>query len=383
MDRHWLRAGALLLVVPLAAGAADSGEAVHPEEVTPLVRATIRTDRPIIQSGRPVWVEFTLSNLTNDPLTLRVPNAPVDETAPAEMGLPLAHVFSGPGYSGVTVRDARGETFDASVALRPKGPTPAVRLAPHGTVGIRLDLTKYYESLLQRPGDYTLVWRPYDATVESVPLTLTLMAERQAVILTRQGKLTMRFYYDEAPVHVQNFIELVEQRFYDNLTFHRVVPGFLIQGGDPLGDGRGVRPDGKRLHAEFSRIPFDIGTVGMARSPRDPNSASCQFFICLSRQPSFDGQQTAFGYLVGDESFETLRQIAAVPIGPKEKPLKPVYIQTISLENVPPREREIAISSRPAASTVDRATGQGSSTRRPPPMGYAVTRRPTASQAAP
>ncbi len=303
-----------------------------------VVRATLRSNTPVVQVGAPIWVEFGLQNLTDRELTLRVPEASTDESGEPAMGLPLGHVFSGRGFSAVTIEDSYGERFDSQTGLRPKGAIPAIRLAPRGGVTLEVDLTRHYESL-QRPGKYKLTWRPYGGALVSEPLALTVLAERQAVILTDFGKMTIRFYYDKAPAHVQNFIELVEQRFYDNLTFHRVIPGGLIQGGDPRGDGHGIRKDGKRLKAEFSNIPFELGTVGMARSPRDPDSASCQFFICLGRQPSFDGQQTAFGYLVGDESFQTLSKLAAVPTGEKDRPRQPLFIRTISLENVPPRDR--------------------------------------------
>jgi cyclophilin family peptidyl-prolyl cis-trans isomerase len=199
-------------------------------------------------------------------------------------------------------------------------------------------VTQYYR-LLHQAGDYKLVWKPYNGAIESNPLTISIIGEQQAVIKTNYGNMTVRFYYDEAPEHVKNFIELVEKRFYNNLSFHRIIPGAIVQGGCPRGDGYGVRPDGKRLQAEFNDIPFKKGTVGMARSPKDPDSASCQFFICLSRQPSFDGEQTAFGYLVGEKSFEVLDKIANIDTtgSPKFRPLKDeaVYINTISLENVP------------------------------------------------
>ena len=217
------------------------------------------------------------------------------------MGLPLAHVFSGVGFSAVSIENVYGDRRDRQVAQRPRGPAPQVSLAPHGSVGTRVELTRYYDSL-RRPGKYTLIWRPYHGTVhESAPLSIHILPERQAVILTEFGNITLRFHYDEAPNHVANFIGLVQDKFYDGLKFNRVIPGGLIQGGDPRGDRKGVRPDGKRLKAEFSDIPFELGTVGMARSKDDPDSASCQFYICLSRQPAFDGNQTAFAYVVGDD----------------------------------------------------------------------------------
>ncbi len=376
-------------------GSVSPSRASHP--VTPLDRAeapptllvALDTDRPVVRMGRPVWVLFALANLTTEPITLEVPETePVQGGVTGGMGLPLEHVFSGERFSAITIEDEHNTVFGETVFVAPRGGVPPVRLAPCGSVGVRVELTKYYE-VLTRPGTYKLIWRPYHGTVVSAPLTITVMSEQQAVMVTDCGDITMRFYYDEAPHHVHNFTQLVGQSFYDNLTFHRVIPGGIIQGGDPRGDGYGIRPDGKRLKAEFSKIPFELGTVAMARSPRDPDSASCQFFICLSRQPSFDGRQTAFARVVGNKSFETLRQIAAIPTGPKDRPIKPVYIRAISLENVPARERESPSGSlgsgRPGGEPATRGYGRDGKllaprTSRPhrglePPL----TRRPIAT----
>ncbi len=344
-----------LWVIPSWAQTATRPAEVPGPDVGEVVKASLEAERSLVQAGHPVWVRLSLVNLTDRPVTLRVPELSSETAAGPEMGLPFEHIFSGPGFTGVLLEDDKGERHDSKVSIRPPANVPFIRLAPYGSVGLRVDLTKYYTSLL-RPGDYRLTWRPYNATISSSQVKIEVLAERQAMILTDLGKMTVRFYYDQAPHHVANFIELIEERFYDNLTFNRIVPGGLIQGGDPLDNRRGVRKDGKRLKAEFSSIPFELGTVGMARSPHDPDSASSQFFICLNRQPSLDGQQTPFGYLVGDESFETLRKIAAVPTtiknGMEDYPRKPVFIRAVSLENVPNRERrgtsEVVPASRPA-----------------------------------
>lgn len=347
------------------------------EDLNALVRAHLRTDKPVVQAGRPVWVDFALVNQTDNRLALRIPEMSSDAAEVSELGLPIEHIFSGRGFTGPRLEDSQGERRDSKVAIRPKSEVPAIKLAPYGSAGIRVDVTKYYPSLL-RPGTYQLSWQPYNGSISSEPLEITVLAERQAVILTDFGKITIRFYYDQAPNHVQNFIELVEQRFYDNLTFNRIIPGGLIQGGDNLGNRRGVRPDGKRLKAEFSDIPFELGTVGMARSSRDPDSASSQFFICLARQPGFAGQQTAFGYVVGQESFDTLRRLSAVPTGTQnglaDYPQKPVYIRAISLESVPVRERRVepspisAPTSRPGPAILSEPrTGGVDALASPPP----------------
>lgn len=316
------------------------------DEPAKLIKASLRTDQHIVQAGQEVWVEFLLTNLASESLSLIVPdtasviydNLTADTGQnPLQMGLPLAHVFSGQGHTAVTIENDKNIKFSTNVSIKHKGPVPEVILAPHASVGLRVELTRYYDSLL-RPSVYTLVWRPYNGAIESAPLTINILADKQAVLLTDHGKISMRFYYDKAPNHVNNFIELVQQRFYDELAFHRVVPGGLIQGGCPRGDGYGIRKDEKRVKAEFSDILFKLGTVGMARSPSDPDSASCQFFITLNRQPTFDRKQTAFGYVVGDESFETLQKIASLPTDSTKRPIKPVYFRSISLENVLSRE---------------------------------------------
>ncbi|MHC4776095.1 MAG: peptidylprolyl isomerase, partial [Planctomycetota bacterium] len=116
----------------------------------------------------------------------------------------------------------------------------------------------------------------------------------KAVISTSQGDMTVELWNDVAPNHVENFLKLGSSGFYDNLKFHRIVPGFVVQGGCPRGDGTGS--PGWTVKAEFSSRPHHPGTLSMARSS-DPNSAGSQFFICLTREhcQHLDGQYTGFG----------------------------------------------------------------------------------------
>jgi len=117
----------------------------------------------------------------------------------------------------------------------------------------------------------------------------------RVIIETDRGKVTLELYLDVAPRTVARFVELVKKGFYNGLTFHRVVPKFLIQGGDPAGDGTGG--SGLPIPAEFSEKKHGTGTVGMARL-RDPDSADSQFYICLEPQPFLDGRYTVFGQVV-------------------------------------------------------------------------------------
>jgi peptidylprolyl isomerase len=120
------------------------------------------------------------------------------------------------------------------------------------------------------------------------------------------GRVVIELRPDLAPQHVERIKELTREGFYDGIVFHRVIPGFMAQSGDPTGTGRGgsEKPD---LPAEFSDEPFERGTLGMART-MDPNSANSQFFINYARTPHLDGQYTVWGEVV--EGMECVDQIA-------------------------------------------------------------------------
>jgi len=123
--------------------------------------------------------------------------------------------------------------------------------------------------------------------------------------LEKGGKLVFQFFPKEAPNTVDNFVKLTEKGFYNGLTFHRVEPGFVVQGGDPAGNGSGG--PGYTIKAEFNDHKHLRGTVAMARTP-DPNSAGSQFYICLAPAPALDHQYTVFGQLVsGDELLDGIR----------------------------------------------------------------------------
>jgi peptidylprolyl isomerase len=123
-------------------------------------------------------------------------------------------------------------------------------------------------------------------------------------IETEKGKIVFEMFPEVAPKTVARITELIQQKFYDGLTFHRVVPGFVIQGGDPLGNGAGGT--GVKLPAEFSNLKHQPGTVAMARA-NDPNSADCQFYICLGSPSWLDGQYTIFGQVT--EGIDNIQKI--------------------------------------------------------------------------
>jgi peptidyl-prolyl cis-trans isomerase B (cyclophilin B) len=123
-------------------------------------------------------------------------------------------------------------------------------------------------------------------------------------ISTEKGDIVLRLFPDDAPMHSAAFLKLSKAGFYDGLTFHRVEPGFVVQGGDPQGDGTGG--PGYHLQAEFNSRPHKRGTLAMARAS-DPDSAGSQFYICLDDARFLDAQYTVFGEMV--DGFETLDAI--------------------------------------------------------------------------
>jgi peptidyl-prolyl cis-trans isomerase B (cyclophilin B) len=141
-------------------------------------------------------------------------------------------------------------------------------------------------------------------TTDEVAVLSERARTSQARIQTDKGDIVFTFFPDEAPVHSSAFIKLAEAGFYDGVTFHRVEPGFVIQGGDPQGDGTGG--PGYRLKAEFNAHPHLRGTVAMARSS-SPDSAGSQFYICLDDARFLDNNYTVFGQM--SEGFEALDAI--------------------------------------------------------------------------
>src|SRR5271154_331834 len=146
------------------------------------------------------------------------------------------------------------------------------------------------------------------ADVEKAQQDIALAKKTYTVELTtNKGTIKLGFFPDKAPGHVKNFLGLCKIGFYDGLTFHRVIEGFMIQGGCPLGSGTGSA--GYNIKAEFSNTPHAAGVLSMARS-NDPDSAGTQFFICHEAANSLDGQYSAFGKVLDQESQDVVNAIA-------------------------------------------------------------------------
>lgn len=167
------------------------------------------------------------------------------------------------------------------------------------------------------------------------------MAKTKAVVHTRFGDIVLRFFPERAPNHVNNFLELARKDFYNGTAFHRVIPGFMIQGGDPNSreadrSKHGTGGPGYRLKAEFSDAPHRRGTVSMARSAH-PDSAGSQFFICVADAPHLDGQYTVFAEVV--EGMDAVDRIAAEPRDRRDNPTQrvemTVEVQTAAADDAP------------------------------------------------
>jgi peptidyl-prolyl cis-trans isomerase B (cyclophilin B) len=138
------------------------------------------------------------------------------------------------------------------------------------------------------------------------------------------GNIEVELFTKETPKTADNFLKLVNKGFYNGLTFHRIVPGFVIQGGDPKGDGSG--DPGYSIPFEKAETKHLRGYLGMARS-QDPNSAGCQFYISLKDLPPLDGKYVVFGKVI--KGMEVVDKIALVQTGPNDMPTEKVIMTKV------------------------------------------------------
>ena len=153
---------------------------------------------------------------------------------------------------------------------------------------------------------------------------MTEAVPARAVIETTLGEIEVEFFPDKAPGHVKNFTDLAKKGFYDGTTFHRVIPGFMIQGGDPNTKDKsasrgshGTGGPGYNIKAEFNDTPHKRGILSMARA-QSPDSAGCQFFVCVADSAFLDRQYTAFGRVV--RGMEVADKIVNSPRDARDNP---------------------------------------------------------------
>ena len=160
------------------------------------------------------------------------------------------------------------------------------------------------------------------------------MSETRAIIETSLGNIDLKFFPDVAPNHVSNFVELAKKRFYDGTTFHRVIPRFMIQGGDPNSKNpdrskHGMGGPGFTIKAEFNDKPHKRGTLSMARAGH-PDSAGSQFFICVADSFFLDKQYTVFGEIVS--GIEVVDKIVGQPRDKNDNPIERIEMKVKIVE---------------------------------------------------
>ncbi len=164
-------------------------------------------------------------------------------------------------------------------------------------------------------------------------------AKEVAVIKTAAGEMVVEFWPEVAPATVANFIKLAKSGFYNGTAFHRIIKGFMIQGGDPLSKDPskemmwGTGSADEKLKAEFNERKHDLGVISMARAA-SPDSASCQFFLCLEGAQALNGKYTCFGKLVKGE--DVLKKLGDTPVGASaggepSKPKERVGVESIKI----------------------------------------------------
>ena len=176
-------------------------------------------------------------------------------------------------------------------------------------------------------------------TAETKKETKPVTTNEVAVMKTTAGEMVIEFWTDVAPKTVENFKKLARTNFYDGTAFHRIIKGFMIQGGDPLtkdlkNEGRfGTGDPGYKIKAEFNERSHQKGVLSMARSA-DPDSAGSQFFICHGDASFLDRKYTAFGKVIKGDA--VLDKIANTPVGPsgggeRSKPMERVEVQSVTI----------------------------------------------------
>ncbi|MBZ0265068.1 peptidylprolyl isomerase [bacterium] len=175
------------------------------------------------------------------------------------------------------------------------------------------------------------------SAAEEKAMEQTKVDSEIAVMKTNKGTITLGFFPDVAPNHVKRFKDLSREGVYDGVHFHRVIPNFMIQGGDPLtkdpkakrgdhGTGGSKKPD---LNAEFNKRSHVRGTLSAARS-QSPNSANSQFFICVKETPHLDGKYTVYGQVI--DGMDVVDAIVSVKRDNRDNPLEPVVIESVTIK---------------------------------------------------
>jgi cyclophilin family peptidyl-prolyl cis-trans isomerase len=230
---------------------------------------------------------------------------------------------------------ALGKRDDAGTLNLPPGfkIEGALDLSPHLTEVKAPFKLGYASEIVDTPAVEVSLFETAPSGLKFMEMPADQLDDYQVLLQTNRGDILVKFWPEVAPGHVRNYLDLAYTGFYDGTTFHRVIPGFMIQGGDPTatGGGDGPRPN---LKAEFNDRKHVRGVLSMARrgtpnmpGPSDPlkDTASCQFFVMHATNPALDGNYTAFGETVS--GLEVVDKIVNAPRDPRDKPTEPQKIE--------------------------------------------------------
>ncbi|MBI2931655.1 MAG: peptidylprolyl isomerase [Planctomycetes bacterium] len=244
------------------------------------VRVSIEAKR--LNPSEPMPVRFTIENTGE---------SAVDIEAPADW------------CAGLEIRDAKDKLVKEAA---PAESHDKVRIEGRAFVGRTVDISPALRGKTFDEGVFRFVWRHGGAA--SAPLSVVVVRDYGVKIETNVGDISLEVYPESAPLNVLHFLGLVREGFYDGKIFTRVVPGFVMQGGNLRADGGSESP--RRVKAEFNDRKHMFGTVAMARRPADPDSAETDFYICFKEQPSLDGNYTIIGQVIDGDA--VVREIEKV-----------------------------------------------------------------------
>jgi cyclophilin family peptidyl-prolyl cis-trans isomerase len=316
--------GGVLIACALAGPAARAEPPSSDAPAGAALRAELSTSKRLFAPNEPLHLRLTLFNPTAQTIEMDAAFGPGDNA----IALPDCLVYGTAAAPALRVALGAERAAPVPAPAAPEAVAGAMRLAPGAAVGAEIDLRERFVPA-RYTGAFLVEWSPPGAT----PATLRFRVESRkvAVMVTDYGKMMFDLRYEQAPLNVDNFLDLARQRFYDGTVFHRLIPNFILQGGSPTGSSDGQRPDGALLPAELDATPFDLGVLAMAHRPDDPDSASCQFFVGLARLPDLDGAYTVIGKARDEQTLRTLRRIAELQTDADGRPLRPLVLRFLTL----------------------------------------------------
>jgi peptidyl-prolyl cis-trans isomerase B (cyclophilin B) len=296
-------------------------------------------------------ITLTLTNMTSGNIDIIKPMLDIDSVSLHIKTTPLSNTSKSFVYSAITPSVyVHNRAQMAKISLAAGAEFKATFNMPAAALGL-WEITAYYQgvnrtlsaeplkinvvSFKVKPNKSEQIDQHRTESVDPNVVGKSKEGELIARIETSKGTMKCRFFFDEAPNTVMNFLRLSKDEFYNKLKFHRIIKGFMVQSGCPKGDGTGE--PGYSIKAEFNNNKHLKGTLSMAHGePKD--SAGSQFFICLAPQTTLDNKYTTFGELISGldvlDAIGNVRTVANpnMPKDPPSKPVENVFIKTISLE---------------------------------------------------